>query len=173
MMIFSSSSGFICPCPIATRASGTYLCIISASRVRSLIRLFTKYTCPFLLSSKRMASATISALKVCISVCMGYLLGGGVCMMLRSRAPTNENCRVRGIGVALMVSVSTFTFICFSFSLVATPNFCSSSMISSPRSLNFTCLPISLCVPTTISTLPSSKSLSRAVICLALLALVI
>ena len=59
----------------------------------------------------------------------------------------SENWECAGMGVALIVSVSTFTFICFSFSLTETPNFCSSSTMSSPRSLNFTVLPISLCVP--------------------------
>ena len=93
-------------------------------------------------------------------------------MMLRSRAPTNENCSVRGMGVADMVSVSTFTFTWRSFSLVLTPNFCSSSMMSSPKSLNFTCLPISLCVPMRMSTLPSLRSFSNSFVCFALRALV-
>ena len=36
--------------------------------------------------------------------------------------------------MAVIVKVSTFTFSCRSFSLTDTPNFCSSSMISKPRS---------------------------------------
>ena len=56
-------------------------------------------------------------------------------MMLRSLAPRSENCRVRGIGVAVRVSVSTEALISLSFSFAETPNFCSSSIISSPRSL--------------------------------------
>ena len=58
--------------------------------------------------------------------------------MLISRAPISENCKVRGIGVADIVSVSTFVLSLRSFSFVETPNFCSSSMISSPKSCHFT-----------------------------------
>ena len=79
---------------------------------------------------------------------------------LKSRAPISENCKVRGIGVALIVRVSTFVFISFSFSFTLTPNFCSSSTISSPRSRNFTVLPINLCVPIRMSIFPSAKSAS-------------
>ena len=92
-------------------------------------------------------------------------------MILMSRAPINENCSVRGMGVAVMVSVSTLVFILRSFSFVETPNFCSSSMISSPRSLNFTVFPMSLCVPIMISIFPSSRSLRISLVFLALLAL--
>ena len=93
-------------------------------------------------------------------------------MMLMSRAPTSENCSVRGIGVADIVSVSTLTFIWRSFSFVATPNFCSSSMIRSPRSWNFTDLPISLWVPISMSIFPASRSASTALVCFGLRALV-
>ena len=72
----------------------------------------------------------------------GVALGGGVCITERSRAPISENCKVRGIGVAVMVRVSTLTFIWRSFSFTLTPNFCSSSIISSPKSLNLMLLPI-------------------------------
>ncbi len=105
-----------------------------------------------------MASPTISSLKALTEVKIGYRFGGGVAIVDRSRAPISENCRVLGIGVALIVRVSTFTLSCFSFSLTATPNFCSSSTISNPKSLNFTDLLISLCVPIRISILPASKS---------------
>ena len=89
-------------------------------------------------------------------------------IVLRSRAPTSENCRVRGMGVALMVSVSTLVFIWRNFSFVETPNFCSSSMMSSPKSLNFTLLPMSLCVPIRMSIFPSARSFRMAVVCLVL-----
>ena len=59
-------------------------------------------------------------------------------MMDRSRAPSSENCKVRGIGVAVRVRVSTECFIWRSFSLAVTPNFCSSSMMRRPKSLNST-----------------------------------
>ena len=68
---------------------------------------------------------------------------------------------------AVIVSVSTFTFMARSFSFVDTPNFCSSSMIRSPRSLNCTCLPISLCVPMMISTLPALRSSNTSLVSLA------
>ena len=88
----------------------------------------------------------------------GVAVGGGVCITERSRAPISENCKVRGIGVAVMVRVSTLTFIWRSFSFTLTPNFCSSSIISSPKSLNLMLLPIILCVPIRILILPSPNS---------------
>ena len=98
---------------------------------------------------------------------MGCRLGGGVEMTDRSREPINENCSVRGIGVAVRVSVSTETLICVSFSLAATPNFCSSSMINRPKSRKTIRLPNSLWVPIRMSILPAAKS---ARICAASLA---
>ena len=89
-------------------------------------------------------------------------------MVLMSRAPTSENWSVRGMGVADMVRVSMLVFSWRSFSFVATPNFCSSSMMSSPMSLNLTDLPISLCVPTIMSIFPSAKSANTSRVCLAL-----
>ena len=85
-------------------------------------------------------------------------------MLLRSRAPINENWRVLGIGVAVIVRVSTFVLSCRSFSLTDTPNFCSSSMIRSPRSLNTTSLLTIRCVPIRIFTLPSLTSFSTCLI---------
>ena len=72
-------------------------------------------------------------------------------MMLMSRAPIMENCSVLGIGVAVSVRVSTLVCNCFSFSLAETPNFCSSSMMSRPKSLKTMFLPMMLCVPIIIS----------------------
>ncbi|EJW91564.1 hypothetical protein EVA_20329 [gut metagenome] len=69
--IFSNSSGAICPWPIPTRQSGTYLWIISAIGASPAIRSLTKNTCPPRLISKLMASAITSLEKVAISVCMG------------------------------------------------------------------------------------------------------
>ena len=156
--MFSSCLGSICPCPMHTLASGTCWRIMLAMSSRLLTRLLTTNTCPFRLISKLMASVKISGENVCSSVWMGYRLGGGVCITDRSLAPMSENCSVRGMGVAVSVRVSTLVRICLSFSLTETPNFCSSSMMSSPRSLNFTLLPTSLCVPMMMSVLPSSRS---------------
>lgn len=70
-----------------------------------------------------MVSRIVSSLKTITSVCIGCLFGGGVLMILRSRAPIRLNCSVLGIGVAVSVSESTVVRICLSFSLAATPNF--------------------------------------------------
>ena len=100
----------------------------------------------------------ISSENTCDSVRIGWRLGGGVEMTDKSREPISENCSVRGIGVAVSVSVSTETLISVSFSLAATPNFCSSSLISSPRSRNTICLPSILCVPIRMSIFPEARS---------------
>ena len=70
--------------------------------------------------------------------------------------------RVRGIGVADMASTSTAVRSRLSCSLCSTPNRCSSSMITKPRSANSTSLPSSRWVPTTTSTLPSLRPSSVA-----------
>ena len=59
----------------------------------------------------------------------------------------------------------------FSFSLAATPNFCSSSMISSPKSCHLMVFPIILCVPISMSIFPASKSSSSSFVSLALFSL--
>ena len=69
------------------------------------------------------------------------LFGGGVLITDKSRAAIKENCKVRGIGVAVRVKVSILFFKVLSLSFTETPNLCSSSMIKSPRSLNFTLFP--------------------------------
>ena len=88
-------------------------------------------------------------------------------MILRSRAPIKENCKVRGIGVAVSVSVSTVVRSVFSLSLTATPNFCSSSIIMRPRSLNLTRSATKAWVPIKISIWPAASFLRVAVISLA------
>ena len=82
------------------------------------------------------------------------LFGGGVFIIDRSLAASNENCSVLGIGVALKVSVSIFSLISFILSLIFTPNFCSSSMINKPKSLKITSLLTNLCVPIMMSVCP-------------------
>ena len=98
-----------------------------------------------------------SSLKTITSVCMGWRFGGGVLIMLRSLAPIKLNCKVLGIGVAVSVSESTVALICFNFSLAATPNFCSSSIIITPKSLNLTSLLSNACVPMIMSIFPSAN----------------
>ena len=72
--------------------------------------------------------------------------------------PVSAISSVRGIGVAVIVSTSTLARNCFSRSLCATPNRCSSSTTNRPRSLNAMSLPSSRCVPITTSTLPATTS---------------
>ena len=65
-------------------------------------------------------------------------------MTERSRAPIKLNCSVLGIGVAVRVRVSIVDLNVLSLSFTPTPNFCSSSIINKPTSLNFTSFPTNL-----------------------------
>ena len=65
-------------------------------------------------------------------------------------------CSVRGIGVAERVSTSTVERSDLSHSLSSTPNRCSSSMTTRPRSLNVTSFWTSRCVPIRMSTAPAA-----------------
>ena len=105
------------------------------------ILLWMKNTCPFLDISYCIASLIISSLNCTISVSIAILFGGGVLITDKSLAPSNENCKVRGIGVADKVRISTFSLKFFSLSFMFTPNFCSSSTINNPKSLKFISLP--------------------------------
>jgi hypothetical protein len=87
---------------------------------------------------------------------------GAVAMTLRSRRPSSAMPSVRGIGVAVSVSTSTSARRAFICSLWRTPKRCSSSMMSRPRFLKWVDSLSSLCVPTTMSTLPSARPLSAA-----------
>ena len=89
-------------------------------------------------------------------------------MVLMSRMPLSAMFSVRGMGVALSVSVSTCFVRSRSFSLWVTPKRCSSSMISSPKSLNSTFLFSSLCVPMSRSTRPSFTRCNISFTCLGL-----
>ena len=153
--VSSSLSASICPWATFTDTSGHNLLIRSATSSSDFTLLCTKKTWPPRFTSKYMDSLITSSLNILRSVWIGCRLGGGVRMTERSLAAISENCKVRGMGVAVRVNVSTFTLIDRSFSLAATPNFCSSSMTSKPRSLNATSLPNNACVPMMISSLPS------------------
>ncbi len=83
-----------------------------------------------------------------------------------SRMPVTAISNVRGIGVADRLNTSTLVRNAFSVSLCSTPKRCSSSMMTSPRSLNLTLGLSSLCVPMTTSTVPSSKPLIVSLISL-------
>ena len=111
-----------------------------------------------------MASLIVSWLIPIIVVSTDCLFGGGVFITDKSLAPKSENCKVRGIGVALNVRVSIFSLNSLSLSFMFTPNFCSSSIISKPKSKNFTSFPTILCVPIRIST-SALATLSKVSLC--------
>ena len=87
-------------------------------------------------------------------------------MVLMSRTPLMAMFSVRGMGVADSVSRSTPMKFSFSFSLCLTPNRCSSSMMTSPRSRNFTSFCSRRWVPTTMSTVPAASPFRVSLICL-------
>ena len=86
-----------------------------------------------------------------------------------SLIPERAIFSVLGMGVADRVSTSALLQRDFSFSFWATPNRCSSSIITSPRSLNLTSLLTSLWVPTTMSTAPRFRRFKVSSCCLGLL----
>ena len=100
---------------------------------------------------------------------MGCLFGGAVFMTDKSLAAIKLNCNVLGIGVAVKVNVSTFSFSVFNLSLTATPNFCSSSIINNPKSLNCKRWFVNWCVPMIISTSPLFTPSMTVVFCFAVL----
>ena len=77
--------------------------------------------------------------------------------------PAIARCSVRGIGVAVSVSTSTWVLVFLIRSLCATPNRCSSSITSRPRSLNRTSADSTRCVPTTTSMLPAASCLTVSI----------
>nr|KEP24592.1 hypothetical protein DA06_04215 [Georgenia sp. SUBG003] len=72
-----------------------------------------------------------------------------------SRMPVIAISRVRGIGVADIARTSTLVRSCLSVSLCSTPKRCSSSMMTRPRSLNFTSPVSRRWVPITTSIVPA------------------
>ena len=117
-------------------ASGTSRCSRLPIEKIDSTRLWTKYTCPPRASSLRMARSITGASNLTTLVWIDSRSFGGVSMIDMSRMPTSDMFSVRGIGVAVIVSTSTFLRICLMRSLCATPNRCSSSTTSRPRSLN-------------------------------------
>ena len=154
----SSSPARSCPCATAMRARDG-----ASARTRSAIvamvstRLCTKYTCPARSSSRASASSISASSHGSMNVSTGERSFGGVSSSVRSRSPASDRCRVRGIGVAVSVSTSTACFSALSRSLCRTPNRCSSSTMSSPRSRNCTSFESSRCVPMTMSSSPRSR----------------
>ena len=96
---------------------------------------------------------TISRSNRVTRVSMALRSGGGVSRLEMSRIPSRLMCKVRGIGVAERVRTSTVVRNVFNHSLSSTPNRCSSSMITSPRSLKATSFCKIRWVPIRMSTL--------------------
>ncbi len=86
---------------------------------------------------------------------------GAVAITEKSRRPSSAMPSVRGIGVAVSVSTSTSARSAFNCSFWRTPKRCSSSMMTRPRFLNLMSCCSSLCVPITMSTLPSRERRER------------
>ena len=83
---------------------------------------------------------------------------GGVSTVDMSRMPASAISSVRGIGVAVIVRTSTCARSFFRRSLCATPNRCSSSTTTSPRSLNPMSADSRRWVPITTSIAPRRRS---------------
>src|SRR6266568_3904236 len=104
-----------------------------------------------------MTSLIRSSSSAVTKVLIGRRSSGGVWMTDRSRMPASAICNVRGIGVADSERTSTEARSCLSFSFCITPNRCSSSRTTRPRSLKRTSFCSSRWVPITTSTSPTSK----------------
>ena len=83
--------------------------------------------------------------------------------------PVTAISSVRGIGVADIARTSTVVRNFFRASFCSTPKRCSSSTITSPRSLNCTSFESIRCVPITTSTAPDAKLLRISLLSLAVL----
>ena len=151
------------------RASGSSLA--SFSRMFSIVStsLCRKYTCPPRLNSRNSASRMMPSEKRETKVLIASRFCGAVAITEKSRSPSSDRPSVRGIGVAVSVSTSTSARKAFSVSFWRTPKRCSSSMMTRPRRSKRTSFCSSLCVPMTMSTLPSASSLSACVVSLAVL----
>ncbi len=154
----SSCSG-ICPCATLMRASGMSFSRCVRMALIVCTRLCTKNTCPPRSSSRSTACLTRRGEYGPTCVMIGRRSSGGVLIVEMSRTPVSVMYSVRGIGVAVSVSTSTSVRIFFSVSLCVTPKRCSSSMISSPRSLKPTSAENRRCVPIMISIAPFSRRL--------------
>src|SRR5665647_1949113 len=142
------------PWATAIRASGTSSARWAATRLMLDTRLCTTKIWPSRSSSRRIAAATWRSEYGPTKVRMGCRSSGGVARVDISRMPVTAISSVRGIGVALIARMSTLVLSFFRASLCSTPNRCSSSMMTSPRSLKTIDSESSRCVPMTMSTVP-------------------
>ncbi len=152
----SSTASGSWPCATAMRASGTSSASCAATRLIEETRLCTKKICPSRSSSRRIAAPTCLSLYGPTKVRIGCRSSGGVASVDISRMPVTAISSVRGMGVALIARMSTLVLSFFRASLCSTPKRCSSSMMTSPRSLKWMLGLSRRCVPITISTVPSA-----------------
>ena len=113
-------------------------------------------------SPARRASSSYSP----TNVRTGRRPSGGVSITEMSRRPASDMCSVRGIGVADIASTSTWSRSCRSSSFCVTPKRCSSSTITSPRSLARTSRDSRRWVPIRMSTSPLGESRRSPSCCL-------
>jgi len=146
------------PCAISIRASGINSASCRAIFSMLLTSLCRKNTCPPRLISRRQASLTCASTHSVIKVLIAWRLGGGLAIMEISLNPAIAIFKVLGIGVAVNVKKSSSLRIFLKCSFCRTPKRCSSSITTKPNSLNFSSLDNKVCVPITISTLPSASS---------------
>ena len=142
------------------RASGSSLASFASMLWMVSISLCTKYTWPPRLSSRSTASRIWPSEKRDTKVLMASRRCGAVAITEKSRRPSSDIARVRGIGVAVSVRTSTSARSALSRSLWRTPKRCSSSTITRPRFLNLTLSWISLWVPMTMSISPFASASS-------------
>ena len=86
-----------------------------------------------------------------------------------SRIPVTAISKVRGIGVADIANTSTVVRSFFRDSFCSTPNRCSSSTTTNPRSLKRTSLERIRWVPTTTSRVPASMAAKISLLSFAVL----
>ena len=159
----SSSSSLIWPWPTATFASGTSRVTRFAHRVDRLDAVVDEEHLAAALDLG--ANRARDDVGIELARPASEWTGGRAAA---SRSPTCRECptsdmfSVRGIGVAVIVSTSTFLRSCLIRSLCATPNRCSSSTTSRPRSRKATSFDSSRCVPTMMSTWPDGELPTRS-----------
>ena len=151
---------------MAILASGTSS--LKRSNTFSMVStsLCKKYTWPPRLSSRTMASRTVASENGFTKVFTAKRRLGAVVINEKSRKPSKAMDSVRGIGVAVMVSTSTLARKRLSCSFWRTPKRCSSSMMTKPKFLNSISGCTNLCVPITMSTVPSCKPAIAALVSL-------
>ena len=134
------------------------------SAVSSIVstRLCRKNACPPRAASRSSAWRTSSSSYSPTQVRTGRRPSGAVSMTEMSRSPASDICSVRGIGVADIDRTSTRSRSCRSRSFWRTPKRCSSSTISSPRSLARTSRESRRWVPIRMSTFPSLNAAMAA-----------